>query len=87
MSPKHGLLPEGRGSGPGDASLVRERAGTFSKFHCLDHSLREQVRSHALRPESRTDLCITLNTTHNFAFDSGRRPWEWTCPRKSRCST
>ncbi|UZA79223.1 hypothetical protein EZZ79_09560 [Pseudomonas syringae] len=46
------ILAGGRRSGPGDASLVRERAGTFSKMRRLKHRLREQIRSYALRAEA-----------------------------------
>ncbi|RXT75983.1 hypothetical protein B0A91_18565 [Pseudomonas syringae] len=45
------LLPGGRGS-----ELVREKAGTVCETYRLNHRLREQVRSHGLRPESKTNV-------------------------------
>ncbi|KAA8718923.1 hypothetical protein F4W70_01335 [Pseudomonas cannabina] len=35
MSPKIGLLPVGRGSGPGDVSFVREGLRSGPEFSCL----------------------------------------------------
>ncbi|PYD09978.1 hypothetical protein DND58_20970 [Pseudomonas syringae pv. pisi] len=52
-----GLLPAGRGVDPRCSRIRWYRCSIFRGYR----PLREQARSHGLRPESRADLCITMS--------------------------
>ncbi|WP_200893723.1 hypothetical protein [Pseudomonas syringae] len=51
------------------------------KMHFLNDRLREQVRSHGLRPESKADLCVTMGTPRGHAVPEALEAEE---PEQSR---
>ncbi len=51
------------------------------KIHFLNDRLREQVRSHGLRPESKADLCVTMGTPRGHAVPEALEAEE---PEQSR---
>ncbi|POP67884.1 hypothetical protein CXB35_18030 [Pseudomonas syringae] len=50
-------------------------------MHFLNDRLREQVRSHGLRPESKADLCVTIGTPRGHAVPEALEAEE---PEQSR---
>ncbi|SOS34925.1 hypothetical protein PSCFBP3800_03666 [Pseudomonas syringae group genomosp. 3] len=77
------LLPEGRGSGPGDASLVRERADTFSENASSEiSSSRTSPHKSGLPPK---DLFITITGQSRAAKNPRATSGRSCADRRSSC--
>ncbi|AYL16043.1 hypothetical protein C6380_28960 [Pseudomonas syringae pv. actinidiae] len=53
--------------------MFAKKASQSTYFWRLHWRFREQVRSHGLRPESKTDLCITMSTARGNTFRDAPR--------------